>query len=275
MLHFKLRTLKSHDLNQFHQHSLLMKIGIIALGWLGNQIFEGLTKKTTHDVIGTYRSTPRQNDRPTIPYNLGETLPIELQNLDSYLLCVPPGIRRNPDQKEDLLTLHQQFIQQIPTSSQLIYTSSTSVYTESKQNLDETAKVSGGVSEIEELVRQHPKHLIFRLGGLAGPNRPIVNLLQKRGQINGYNAPTNLLHLDDACSFITEGIIKQKTGVFNLCSPDHPTKQEVYNHWNKRLGYPLLPMGEPSKTIKTVSSKKLSDQFETTFQFCNPMDFKF
>lgn len=252
-----------------------MKIGIIALGWLGQEIFGNFTKAAHHQVIGTYRSTKNKDQPSPINYHLGDALPLELLNLDCYILCIPPGMRRNPEQKQTILSCHQQFIQQIPTSSQLIYTSSTSVYTESKIDIEESAVASGGVSEIEELVRSHPKHLIFRLGGLAGPNRPIVNMLQKRGAINGFNSPTNLLHLNDASAFIKEGIITEKTGIYNLCSPDHPTKHEVYNHWNKRLGLPVLPNGERSEMNKTVSPNKLRNDFETAFQFPDPMEYSF
>lgn len=246
------------------------KIGVIGYGWLGKNLLKELNKQ----FYDTYVFSKNSNlDRDVATYIIGDLVPEKLMELSSILVLVPPRIRHHD--KNELLEKYSCFAKQLNSNTRLVYSSSTSVYAGIGQK-NEDSECEGTIFEIENIFRKRFKnHLILRLGGLAGPERTIVNILQKKGFLDGYNAPSNLLHLNDAVNCLLLGIEKEIVGTYNLCSPNHPSKITVYNAWNQKLSLPLLSKGNINEKNKLISSEKWILETDYTFLFQNPIDFSF
>jgi nucleoside-diphosphate-sugar epimerase len=245
-------------------------IGIVGNGWLGAELRLKFELEGYQTAVFSRNSGLHSN---IVTYCLGNLLPSELKNQKKIILCVPPRFRSRSS--DESLQEHKDFFDQLSANTYLIYTSSTSVY---QQNgvVNEKSSVEGPVSEIERMIIEKFKnHLIFRLGGLAGKNRTIVTHFIKKGVISQANAPSNLLHLSDATRNIIVGIENKYTGIFNLCSPIHPLKGEVYSSWLKKLGLPSLPLKETSEPTKIVSPQAWLDKSQLNFIYENPLDFEF
>jgi len=115
--------------------------------------------------------------------------------------------------------------------------SSTSVYADVNRELAEEEvpvpdTVSGeAIFEAEELLRKCTsfRTTILRFGGLIGPGRNLAKFFAGKTDIANGLAPVNLLHLED-CIKITHHILDHDAFgyTYNACSPDHPTRKDVY-----------------------------------------------
>ena len=76
----------------------------------------------------------------------------------------------------------------------------------------------------------------MRFGGLIGGARQPVKHLAGRIDLDGGNAPVNLIHKKD-CIGIISSIIKQDAfgHIFNAVHPNHPKKKEYYTQKAKEL----------------------------------------
>ena len=249
-------------------------IGIIGTGWLGKALKEKLERANTL-CFGTRSS---QDDLPNniYKYTLGDELPNIINEAATVIVCIPPRLRRKTTlEKEKIIKTHELLFNQLSTNTNLIYTSSTSVYS-GKGLMTEDSDCHGSLYEIENLIRNRFKnHLIVRLGGLAGPNRLIVDIISKKGILNNYNLPSNLLHLDDAVAAIVLAIQNNLQGTFNLCSPEHPNKWDVYTTWIKKNTLKPIIKGEPSADTKTIVSDKFINTLNFDFKYKSPLDYEF
>lgn len=252
-----------------------MKISILGSGWLGLPLAEVLCQKG-FDVSSTYANSKKNlSEVSFFQYELGDDLPKALLDTNIFILTIPPGLRRNP--LPYVLAKHQNLIDQLSENTFFIYTSSTSAYSKnSKGIVSEETPADGAIRTIELMIeKKFSNHLILRLGGLAGPKRPIVNILSKKRVLNNYNQPTNLLHLEDAYSSVLYGIINNLNGIYNVCATEHQEKIAVYNHWCEKLNYPILEKGDKkAEESKIVSNKKIKDK-GYIFRYDSPYDFKF
>lgn len=251
-----------------------MKIGVIGTGWLGTPLLQKF-KKNRHTCTGTRLSLSNHKDN-IIQYQLGETIPKQIYASETILISIPPGFRRKTeDQKKKILTLHEDLLAQINEKTYLIYTSSTSVY-KAVGILNEESACDGPLHSIEDCIRKKfTNHLILRLGGLAGPNRRIVDRLAKKNLLDGYNLPTNLLHLEDAVNGIYTACTQKLTGTYNLCCPEHPDKWQVYNKWADDADFKELIKGNYSEQSKVITSQKFIIKTGFIFKYNSPLNFIF
>lgn len=125
-----------------------------------------------------------------------------------------------------------------PELRQVIYTSSTSVYGEhaGESVTEETfPKPLNPQTEILLKTEQHllslPTTCIFRLGELIGPNRSLEGRLRR---MQGAPLPgtgqsiTNFSPLSDVVRAIHFAIDHSLVGLYNLCSPLHVSRRELY-----------------------------------------------
>ncbi|MHA4895100.1 SDR family oxidoreductase [Pedobacter sp. PWIIR3] len=119
----------------------------------------------------------------------------------------------------------------------LLMISSTSVYGDTNGEVDETSPLkpdteSGrAIVDAEHIVRSYAgvAVTVLRFGGLIGPGRNLAKFFAgKKGISNGL-APVNLIHLDDCIGLTVHVLEADAFGfTFNACSPDHPTRAELY-----------------------------------------------
>ncbi len=166
---------------------------------------------------------------------------------------------------------------------QLVYTSSTSVYGEQSGawvTEDTPVKPIGINGEIlcetESLyLNAHtPNHVlmtVLRLGGIYGPGREHESRARKMaGKVFPGNGEqfSNWIHQEDAVRAIDWVLKRHLTGIYNVCSDDHPTRQSLYDHITSQLQLPSVLwdafQGDSHLGNRRVSNEKLR---ATGFEF--------
>lgn len=151
----------------------------------------------------------------------------QIQNTSLLIFSIPPTGFSNYG--EAVLTIARMF----PQDTRLIFTSSTSVYKEVNEMVDENSALdeNHSVTKAETLLLKNFKNrlIILRLAGLIGENRHPVNYFLNKPAIPNGLAPVNLIQLTDVIqAFLT--IIQDKTAnqIYNICSSEHPTRMDYY-----------------------------------------------
>lgn len=147
--------------------------------------------------------------------------------------------------------------------NQLIFTSSISVYSNNGETHTETSEAvehTSIISQTESYIKQHIKHYyIFRLAGLIDTQRHPKGF-HKSLEVKEADAPVNLVHIQDVSSIIVSSIEHHiNVGVYNVCSPEHPTKKEYYGSFNKLLKFSEGAFG------KIIDGSLISNQLNYTY----------
>lgn len=130
----------------------------------------------------------------------------------------------------------------------LIFTSSISVYSNNGQIHNEESKAiefASIIYQTELFIKEHIKHYyIFRLAGLIDKQRHPKGF-HKGLEVKQADASVNLVHIQDVSNIIYSAIAhKIDTGVYNVCSPLHPSKKEYYGTFNQNLIYDEGDLGK-------------------------------
>ncbi len=156
----------------------------------------------------------------------------------------------------------------------VIFTSSTGVYMDESKVMDESSPVSTThlVFQMEECIRSRVtgKYIILRLAGHIGPNRhPVRFFLRHRREISNGQAPVNLIHQSDIIRAISCILAEPKQNeIYNVCWPEHPTKEEYYGNLALELGAEKLVFLEGNHG-KKIDGSKINR--ETKFKYVNPI----
>ncbi len=218
-------------------------ISILGSGWLGLPL-AGHLVSLGFKVKGSFVSPEKQAELKRwkiSPFKADFTDPASIPDkfLQSELLIVtvPPS----KGGKEDYPKYLQEILHRAKTlgCKRVFFTSSTSVYPESKLPVNESSAVQlistrgNHLLEAENVVRRlFPENsTVFRLGGLIGPGRYPGRFLSGKMDVQGGNVPVNYLSLEDAARMITEFIVIGKQGkLYNLVVPSHPSKEAFYGY---------------------------------------------
>ena len=282
--------------------AITMKISILGCGWLGlplgkflvgkNHVVKGST--TSEDKISLLSSigiepflikfSPQMDAIQSSAYrltefNYGNSIS---QFLDSEILiaCIPPRAGRFG---EDFHVQQvQSLLKHLPKSSikSIIYTSSTSVYPELNQEMTEDDEVheNHALIKVENLLKTLTKNVtILRCGGLMGEERIPAKYFAGKVISTG-KIPVNYVHQDDIIQIIT--MILEKgfwNETFNVVSPEHPIREQVYLKNCADLGFEKPIFEEPTEQIpyKIISPQKLILRTGYRFKYLNPLDFRY
>ena len=123
----------------------------------------------------------------------------------------------------------------------IVFTSSTSVYSNNGQphtEKSEAVEFNSVIYKTESYIKNHIKnYYIFRLGGLIDQQRHPKGF-HKNLSVQNSESPVNLVHIQDVSSIIYSTITRKiDFGVYNVCSPEHPSKKEYYGSFNQGLNY--------------------------------------
>jgi len=252
-------------------------ISILGCGWLGLPLAESFVK-AGHQVKGSttqVEKAERLKEKGIIPYVINLSSPAALREADDFLdadiliVLIPPRSKTQTSglylaQMKHLAVLMKEY----PRIQQLLYTSSTSVYpdrsglaNEEQISIPEQSAHSELVS-VENIFLALPSLAvtITRLGGLTGGSRLLVRHFAGKKELNGGCYPVNLLHQEDAINSIRYLLEKKLTGVFNVCSPEHPYKKDFYTGLAKRFEMPLPEFKEEDRQEgKTIDVSKLEE----------------
>lgn len=260
------------------------RISVIGLGWLGLPLALELKKKG-HLVNGTY-SNPQKKERC-----LELPIPTEricftkngiegnwekiLEQSDILMINIPP--KRNSNGVIDYVEYIQHIVKQTPAYKSIIFVSSTSVYGQIDSKITEEIQpqpstLSGQALLSSEQALKHHFHkniTILRCSGLIGPKRHPGRFLAGKKDIANAQGLVNILHQKDCIEIITKVIEQSLFGyTFNLCSDEHPTRQEFYTKATRLLQLEL-PVFNPNSIQSnkyidnTLSKRILNHQYLT------------
>jgi nucleoside-diphosphate-sugar epimerase len=270
-------------------------ISILGCGWLGLPLGKHFSDKN-YIVKG---STTHAEKLPVLDTNGIEAFRIQLnpqvvgENVDNFLnsetliINIPPRI--NLQKVDAHVEQISNLLPHIKVSSikNIIYISSTSVYPELNREVfeDDVATPEQSASptmvKAENLLKDFCKNsnlnlTILRCGGLMGYDRiPAKYFAGWKGLTTGYIA-VNYVHRDDLIKVI-ETIIDDNiwNEIFNIVSPIHPTRKEIYVKNCEELGYEMPEFITPSdvQPFKVISPKKWLEQAKYAFIYENPLDY--
>ena len=210
---------------------------IIGFGWLGQPlgseiaklgftVYGGTRNTEKFPALAQYKIKGFQIDFNEQEISLDLSTE-KIQNTSLIIFSIPPTGFSN--YAESLLTIAKLF----PNDTHLLFTSSTGVYKEVNESLNEksTLDENHAVTKAENLLLKNFKErlTILRLAGLIGENRhPVKYFLNKQNIPNGL-APVNLIQLTDVIPvFLTVIQEKKVNQIYNVCSPEHPTRMDYY-----------------------------------------------
>lgn len=266
------------------------KIAILGLGWLGLPLAKALYEKG-YEITGSTTSSEKlmqllqsrlsvriiKISKKTIEGNWKNFL----KDADTLIINIPPGKKQNnvlnyPDQIE-------QITQRCEKDLNVIFVSSTSVYGDHKDPVNENSSThpstDSGKSLLaaENIIRNYfgENATIIRFAGLFGENRHPGRFLKPGKRISNPNGRINLIHLEDCIQLVTAVLEKQCFGeTINGCSDEHPLRSDFY----KKAAFALsldTPEFDPNAPItgKIVDNKKSKDLLDIQYQYANPEDY--
>jgi len=240
------------------------KILVWGVGWLGFPLVKSL-KEYNHKVICITRNAEKKQLLSSnfldvfLVGELRENLGY-LSECDVFILTIPPSIDAAFN---DALSL---ILSSLSPDCHVIYTSSTGIYKNSNGLIDETAELDlkSSVFQTEDFLhKQSIDNLsILRLGGLIGPKRHPVHFLAKKEINSNPDQVVNLIQQEDVIEVILRIIETKTTGIFNVCSSEHPVRKEYYNSAAKVFGLNSLSFeNDEHQSGKIVDTKKLRGLF--------------
>lgn len=273
----------------------MKSISILGCGWLGLPLGKYFSEKG-YAVKG---STTNKEKLPILTENGIEAFRIEFnpqvvgENVDNFLnaetllINIPPRIslQKVDAHVEQIANL----LVHVKNSSikNIIYISSTSVYPELNREVFEEDVITPEQSASPTMVKAEKLLLefwkessvnltILRCGGLMGYERiPAKYFSGWKGLTTG-DIKVNYVHRDDVIRII-ETIIENNiwNEVFNIVSPIHPTRKEIYAKNCEELGFEMPEFIAPneSQPFKIISSKKWLEHSKYEFIYENPLDY--
>lgn len=240
----------------------MQNVSILGCGWLGLELAKTIALEG-YSVMGSSRSTQGIQHLldvgiPAYVYEIGQQLPPELlAQTDAVIMAFPLPKTLT---LSDFERFSQQLYNTVPERCRVIFTSSTSVYTNRDERLDEGSSnldPTNANYRMEQALRAvfGQRLTVLRLGGLIGEDRhPVVHLSGRTSLANG-NAPVNLVHRRDVIRFISlllKNMPEQTT--YNLVYPLHPSRSEYYINKASELQLPLPHFKEDATGGKRISS---------------------
>lgn len=261
----------------------MKRVCIVGIGWLGEELAVAL-KKLGHHVIGTTTSASkvevleRKIDSVKV-FNLNNVDVNFLTGCDVLIYTIPPS---SSDKYAEISNSFLGKVLEINPHVTIIYTSSTSVYGNEEREVNEDSLINPSsasakkIAKIEEFIQNRfKKYAIFRLAGLVGGKRHPVKYLAGRSGVSKPLVPVNLLHRQDAVGAILHVLNCFTSGVYNLCSENHPLKKSFYNTIAKQYQMKAIKFDihdfSKDKVVTCNTIKKSGFEFKYT----SPYDFPF
>jgi len=259
-------------MNQTQSHFHHKKIAVFGAGWLGNAIVQNALELGMQ-VTTLTRNPERSRELATLGVQTTITAPLHEtdwhdqipQDQDYIVNCVSSAGNGLEGYRTSYLDGNTSLLNWVGSTShpaKFIYTSSTSVYSQSDGSTvnedsptPEPSQAGEILLEAENLLRTKSPFSqthILRLAGLYGPNRHyLLNLLRKgttelpgRGDLL-----LNLLHLEDATSAIFASLQSNHPNfhLYNVTDGNPSTKSDIVHWLAKQLQIPT-PTFNPNIT---------------------------
>lgn len=199
-------------------------------------------------------------------------------NADILFISIPP--KRSSGEQDSFCKK----IERIASAAQkqqlkhIVFISSTAVYGDHNLEITESTLANPDTAsgkamlEAENLLTSQTAFTttILRFAGLIGPGRNPGRFFAGKDNIPNGRAPVNLVHLQDCINFSVT-LIKNVTfgAIYNVCSPDHPSRQEFYCKAAQVSGLPIPTFQDELLKWKKVSTIHVAPGFNYTYRVGN------
>lgn len=248
----------------------MKSVSIIGYGWLGKACADYLYSQS-YAVKVTNRSAGIIGlSYPIVSWKLGEQFP-----KDAASDVVIIAIAENENHLEHYYQLYRDLEKY--GVQKIIFISSTSIYNGMVGELNETddilLKDSSVALKESTLSTTTIDGVILRLSGLVGPNRNPARFLAGKKNVANPNNKINLVHQTDVIRFIEQCILQHAVGKFNVCSSEHPTREEFYTKvcLHQQLEAPLFAID--TEGSRWVSNAKSKQELNFEYQYDNLLDY--
>lgn len=187
-----------------------------------------------------------------------------LADIDTMVISITPQFKQGsmayPDHVAQLVALAQQY-----HIERVILLSSTGIYQGLAGQVDEQNALMLGSPKVALLHQAEQavltgisKACVLRLAGLVGPKRHPARFMAGKQAVTNPQTPVNLVHQTDVVNAIVTMITQpQVSGIFNVVSESHPTRETFYQTACNRLG--LIPPSfsdDQEQLLRIVSGDK-------------------
>lgn len=269
----------------------MKKVAIIGLGWLGMPLAQSLSRRGI-DVVGS-KTTPDGVDAA------------RMSGINCYPLVLTPELICEPDDLAQLMAVdalvitlpasrttaggdhYFQAVQLVVDSAlafgvpRIIFTSSTSVYGETRGRIKESSPlqpvtVAGKtLMALEQWLHQlpHTSVDILRLAGLVGTDRHPGRFLAGKTGVKGGSQGVNLVHQEDVIAAIELLLNRPKGGhLYNLCAPIHPRKRDFYPACARALQLtpPEFAVEEQEGANREIDGSKICSELGFEYLYPDP-----
>jgi nucleoside-diphosphate-sugar epimerase len=265
--------------------SVKQTISILGCGWYGLELAKNLIT-SGYSVKGsstTAEKLPVLSDLGIQPYLIdfqedNEHYDPAFFDADLLFISIPP--KRSSGEQH---AFHRK-IAGIAGAAQkhqvkhVILISSTAVYGDHNLEITELTTpqpdTASGIAMLEAeklLIAQNAfSTTVLRFGGLIGPGRNPGRFFAGKQDVPNGQAPVNLVHLTDCVNFSISLIKAEAFGhIYNVCSTDHPSRQDFYTKAAEVSGLPIPGFANELLQWKRVSTIHLAPNFHYQYLISN------
>ena len=252
---------------------------IIGSGWISTHFLTQFATdfSTIHTIS---KSSPKPNASQSHQfYDIYHPTKIQLPTSDICIITLP--FSKSLTQPADYTAGIMQLLNQTTTPfKKIIFTSSTSIYDNNNDQVDESSPTATtnraiALKDTETYItNQTTTAFILRLSGICGKSR---NSYSKMNQsiIQYSNTPMNLIHIDDIISIMAT-LCKPTyltSDILNITCTNQPTRESYYQHIATQLNHAMPTFDSKITAHKLVSNKKLIHQYKIPLLFNDPTTF--
>ncbi|MDZ7819999.1 MAG: hypothetical protein U5K55_15945 [Aliarcobacter sp.] len=247
---------------------------ILGTGWLGFELAKVF--KNDYKLKVSSRNEEKikmYEDEGLSSYILNEDC---LDFLDELLDTDYLFINFPPSKFDDYLGFLEKIYshKKIKNIEKIIFISSTSIYPNIEGFFDENFEIKDSSSKIvyeAESLISNKSNVVFRVSALVGANR--VSGRRLSNKIVEYpKSVINFVHRNDvidATKFVIENNIN---GVFNLCSKEHPTKEELYTFNSKKFHFDSPIFSDNKEFLNRVIDGSKIEKLGFSYKHNNAFD---
>ena len=250
-------------------------ITILGTGWLGFELAISLKQKYKIKVSSrTAEKIKIYEDEGLASYILNED---NLDSLEQLLETNYLFINFPPSKFNDYVSFLSKIYnhKSIKNIQKIIFISSTSIYPNIQGLFDEEYEIKESSSklvfEAEKLIKEK-SDVIFRVAGLVGGSRYFGK--RSANKVVEYpKTPINFVHRNDvieATKFVIENDIN---GIFNLCSKEHPTKEEIYSFNSKKYDFEKPIFLDNKEFLNRLIDGSKIEKLGFTYKYNNAFEF--
>jgi len=250
-------------------------ITILGTGWLGFELAISLKQKYKIKVSSrTAEKIKIYEDEGLASYILNED---NLDSLEQLLETNYLFINFPPSKFNDYVSFLSKIYnhKSIKNIQKIIFISSTSIYPNIQGLFDEEYEIKESSSklvfEAENLIKEK-SDVIFRVAGLVGGSRYFGK--RSANKVVEYpKTPINFVHRNDvieATKFVIENDIN---GIFNLCSKNHPTKEEIYSFNSKKYDFEKPIFLDNKEFLNRLIDGSKIEKLGFTYKYNNAFEF--